>query len=117
MRCPSFKEINQKIKQAEKAISEHRISLINPINIATDALELGFCVEGIDSILIKLLEEITPRDYLGQSPPQRSYEDKITGCELYPFRWMSRHLGCRVYLKFTLKQSQFWLVSLHEDRT
>ena len=103
MRRPSYKEINQKIIQAEKAISEHRISLINPISIATDALELGFCVEGIDSILIKLLEEITPRDYLGQSPPQRSYEDKITGCELYPFRWMSRHMGCRVVFEVCFK--------------
>ena len=114
---PSFKEINQKIKQAEKAISEHRISLINPISIATDALELGFPIESIGKTLNDILGEIAPKDYVGQSPPQRSYEDKIIGCELYPFRWMSRHLGCRVYLKFTLKESQFWLVSLHEDRT
>ena len=90
---PSYKEINQKIKQAQKAVSEYRISLINPISIAADALDLGFPVESIAKLLNDILGEITPRDYLGQSPPQRSYEDKITGCELYPFRWMSRHLG------------------------
>ena len=116
MRRPSYKEINQKIKQAEKAISEHRISLINPISIATDALELGFPIESIGKILNDILGEITPKDYVGQSPPQRSYEDEILQRELYSFRWLSKRLGCNAYLKFAIKENQLWLVSLHEDR-
>jgi len=116
MTRPSYREINQKIKQTQKAISEHRISLINPISIAADALELGFPVESIGSVLTDMLREITPNHYVGQNPPQKSYESKIAGCELYSFRWVSRHLGCRTYLKFTIKYDQLWLVSLHEDR-
>jgi len=116
MTRPSYKEINQKIRQAQKAISEHRISLINPISIAADALELDFPVESIGSELTDIFGEITPNYYVGQYPPQKSYEDNIAGCELYSFRWVSRHLGCRIYLKFTLKENHFWLVSLHEDR-
>ena len=91
--------------------------LINPVSIAADALELGFPIEGIDNTLTDILEEIAPKFYVGQYPPQKSYEDRIAGWELYAFRWVSRHLGCRVYLKFTLKENHFWLVSLHGDRT
>ena len=116
MRRPSYKEINQKIKQAGRAISEHRISLINPISIAADALDLGFPIESIGKILNDILGEITPKDYAGQLPPQRSYENKIFGSELYSFRWLSKRLGCNAYLKFAIKENQLWLVSLHEDR-
>jgi hypothetical protein len=116
MTRPSYKEINQRIKQAQKAVTGHRISLINPISIVADALELGFPVESIGNTLTDIFGEITPKSYVGQYPPQKSYEDKIAGSELYSFRWVSRHLGCRIYLKFALKENHFWLVSLHEDR-
>ncbi len=57
-----------------------------------------------------------PNHYAGQYPPQRSYEHDIEGYELLAFRWLSKTLGCRVYLKFTMKGKRMWLVSLHEDR-
>jgi hypothetical protein len=113
---PSHKEINRKIKQAAEAISENRISILIPVNVAADVLELGFNLRNIPNILNDLLEEIKPNDYVGQYPPQRSYEDEIKDCELLAFRWLSKKLGCRVYLKFTFKGYRLWLVSLHEDR-
>lgn len=116
MKRPSHREINNKIKQAKKAALENRISFVDPLNIAADVLELGLAVKEIPNILVNLLDEITPKEYAGQFPPQRSYEDKILQCELFPFRWVSRSLGCTVYLKFVLKDNQLWLVSLHEDR-
>jgi len=113
---PSLKEINRKIKQAKEAVSENQFSILNPVIIAADALELSVDLQSISFILIDLLEEITPNHYAGQYPPQRSYEHDIEGYELLAFRWLSKTLGCRVYLKFTIKGKRMWLVSLHEDR-
>jgi len=113
---PSHKEINRKIKQAKEAVSENQFSILNPVIIAADALELGVDLHKISFILIDLLEEIAPSHYAGQYPPQRSYEHDIEGYELLVFRWLSKTLGCRVYLKFTIKGNRMWLVSLHEDR-
>ena len=113
---PSHKEINRKIKQAREAVSENQFSILNPVIIAADAIELGVDLQNISFILIDLLEEITPNHYAGQYPPQRSYEHDIEGYELLAFRWLSKTLGCRVYLKFTMKGKRMWLVSLHEDR-
>ena len=113
---PSHREINSKIKQAKEAVSENKCFILNPLIIAADALELGVNLQNISHILIELLEEITPNDYVGQYPPQRSYEHDIEGYELLAFRWLSKTLGCTVYLKFTIKGGRMWLVSLHEDR-
>jgi hypothetical protein len=113
---PSHKEINRKIKQAKEAVSENQFSILNPFIIAADALGLGVNLQNISYILIDLLEEITPNHYVGQYPPQRSYEHEIEGCELLAFHWLSKKLGCRIYLKFTIKGNRMWLVSFHEDR-
>ena len=113
---PSHKEIGRKLNQAKEAVSENRISILNPVTVAADTLELGLNLRNISDILIDLLEEIKPNDYVGQYPPQRSYEDEIKDCELLAFRWLSKKLGCRVYFKFTVKETKMWLVSLHEDR-
>jgi hypothetical protein len=116
MKRPSYKEIDQRLRQAKEAVSENRISFVNSISLAADALELGFSVEDITNILTNVFEEITPRDYIGRYPPQRSYEESILDCELFSFRWTSKEFGHKVYLKFTIKENQLWLVSLHEDR-
>jgi hypothetical protein len=116
MNRPSHKEISRKLTLAKEAVSENRISILNPVSVATDTLELGLNLRNISNILSDLLEEIEPDDYAGQYPPQRSYEDEIKDCELLAFRWLSKKLGCRVYFKFTLKETRLWLVSLHEDR-
>jgi hypothetical protein len=113
---PSHKEINRKIKQAKDAISDNYFSILNPFIVAADALELGVDLQHISYNLIDLLAEITPAHYVGQHPPQRSYEREIEGCELLAFRWLSKKLGCMVYLKFAMKGNRMWLVSLHEDR-
>ena len=116
MSRPSYVEINNKIRQARKAASENRISILSSLSTAADALELGFGIEDISHVLLDILKEKTPNDYAGYYPPQRSYEEEILQCELFSFRWISKRLGCRAYLKFAFKGKQMWLVSLHEDR-
>ena len=116
MSRPTHKEINRRLKEAKEAASENRISILSPVSVGADALELGLDFENISNILIEVLNEITPEHYVGLFPPQRSYEDQIKHCDLFAFRWSSKRLGCRTYLKFTIKNKRMWLVSLHEDR-
>lgn len=116
MKRPSHKELNNKILLAKEAVSEESVSILNPIVIAIDALNLGYLVEEINKVLLEILNELRPNYYAGSHPPQRSYEAKIEGSELFAFRWISGRFGCRIYFKFALKQLHLWVVSLHEDR-
>ena len=52
---PSHKEIDRKIKQAKEAVLENRVSFIDAVSIAADALELGYMVSDISNILVDLL--------------------------------------------------------------
>ncbi len=116
MKRPSYKELNNKIQKAKKAVLESRIYILDPEIIAADALEIGYLVKDISNVLSGILNEITPPNYAGQRPPQLSYEDKIKGCELFAFKWESKRFGRELYLKFVLKESLMWLVSFHPNR-
>ena len=111
---PTHKELTRKIKQAIQAISEGRIYILDPEIIAKDALELGYRISDLSDLLIDALSVLSPNDYIGHYPPDRSYEEKIKGTELFTFRAYSEVLGCNVYLKFALIEESIWIVSLHE---
>ncbi len=74
---PSYYEIQRKIRQAKESVFNDNLSILKPIVISADAIELGYSFEEIKVILADLLDEIKPGHYVGQSPPQRSYEDEI----------------------------------------
>ena len=116
MKRPSHKELTGKIGQARDAVSQGDIALVEPDIITIDAFELDYQVKDLQNVLYDVLGEVTPNDYVGKSPPEQSYEDKIKGSELFAFKWESRRFGCEVYLKFTLKDGILWLVSLHVHR-
>jgi hypothetical protein len=116
MKRPTYSELNQKIKQARESVSKDEVMLFRPFLLAADAFDLGYNFSEILNLLGELLEEINPKDYAGQYPPQRSYEDEIFQSELFPFAWMSKRLGCRVYMKVALKKGEMWLISLHQER-
>ncbi len=116
MNRPTPKELYNKLKEAKETLATQRISVINPVSFAADALDLGYLVIDIQTILLDLLNEINPSHYAGHKPPQRSYESKIKGCELFAFQWESTLLGCNVYFKFALQGGCLWLVSLHKSR-
>ncbi len=111
---PTHKELTRKIKQAVEAVSEDRICIVDQEILARDALELGYRISDLSDILIEVLSAISPRDYIGHQPPEKSYEDKIKGIELFIFKTYSQVLGCHIYLKFGLKEEFIWIVSLHE---
>jgi hypothetical protein len=113
---PSYSETQRKLKQAKEAVLDNDLSILKPIVVALDALELGYSFEEINALLINLLDEIKPGHYAGRFPPQRSYEDEIFQSELFAFQWRSKRLGCDAYLKFALKGKHLWLISLHQER-
>jgi hypothetical protein len=113
---PSHHELNRKLTQARDAVESGHIGVINPDAAAEDAQELGYLFEDVKEFLSGLLMEVGPQHYAGGRPPQKSYEEEIKGCELFAFRWKSRILDEEVYLKFTVKEGSFWLVSLHKHK-
>jgi hypothetical protein len=111
---PTHKELTGKIEQALKAVFDDWICILNQEILARDALELGYRISDLSDILIDLLTAILPGDYIGPQPPEKSYEEKIKGIELFVFKTYSQKLGCNIYLKFGLKGEFIWIVSLHE---
>ncbi len=117
MERPSYRELNLKLKQVREAAASKRIRLLQPDSILADLLNLDYLVEDLANDLPAILQEVSPGDYRGQSPPKKSYEKAILGFELFAFRWDSKVFGCRMYLKFAVKGQDLWIVSLHRDRS
>ena len=116
MRRPSDRGLFNKIRQAKTAVKNGAILTVDPIVIAADAIELDYQVGDLNGVISTILNEIRPSNYAGQRPPKKSYKPEIKGKELFAFRWVSKRFGCNAYLKFALKEDNFYLVSLHQHR-
>lgn len=118
MNRPTYKELDNKLSQAKKAVEEGQVNLINPGVIAADALELGYNInEEFADSLTDVLEQTSPKEYVGKRPPALSYENIIIANALYAFRTNSDNFNCQVYLKFTIFDNELWVVSFHKNRT
>jgi hypothetical protein len=115
-RRPSHKELNKKIKQAKEVVSKRNINFIKKATIEAELLNFDILIDEFIPILLNLLNEITPDDYAGHRPPQKSYEDEIDNCDLFVFVWKSVKLKREIYLKFTIKDDLLWLINFHEER-
>ena len=115
---PSHKELSSKLQQASELVAQGLISILEPAVIVTDAIELGYSFQlEFDSIFQELLSNAKPENYAGGRPPQRSYETRIKGAELYAFVVQSEQLdGADVYFKYALYNDVVVLVSLHQDK-
>lgn len=114
---PGVKEIDKKLKDARTAVIEKGLLFANPVKAAGELNELDIVdAHELRDLLGILLNEIMLSDYAGSRPPMRSYEVEIADCELWAFSWQSARLEKKMYLKFTLKEKQFYLVSLHACR-
>lgn len=82
MQRPSKKEIFNKIKQGKEIVAQGNVFSVEPDVIAEDAIELGYQVANLKSILSQLLDEIEIEHYVGAHPPRKSYETIIKDCEL-----------------------------------
>jgi hypothetical protein len=114
---PSHKELLGKLREARTAVAARQVMILAPEVLACDAIDLGYLVaDELVSVLLSILDEVDPRDYVGKRPPDRSYKPDIDGLELFAFVVRSRWFGCQVYLKFALHDGVMWLVSLHRSR-
>ena len=113
---PSFKELNNKIRQAKKAVTERKVVILDYAVLLADSFDLQFELGEIYEVLSEVIDGISPGDYAGTRPPQHSYEQDILDQDLYAFHGWSKRFGCRVYVKFALTQDRLWLISLHRDR-
>lgn len=111
---PSRREIDKRIVDAKRALSGDKCYFTNPVKNLNELnkLEIGDSSE-VWVLLIELVEEIEIEHYAGSHPPMKSYEPTINGCELYAFMWKSKKMGKEMYLKFSVKNECFYLVSLH----
>ena len=114
---PSDGELDKKIKAAKAAlISQNRVyANVNKAVGELCALEIESPSQ-IWKLILELLDEISPKDYAGGRPPQRSYESAIKNQELFAFSWDSQRLGKKMYIKFALKENTYYYVSLHRSR-
>ena len=94
---------------------ERKVVILDYEVVLADSFDLHFEIGEIHEVLSEVIDGISPGDYAGTRPPQRSYEKEILDQDLYAFHGWSERLGCRVYLKFALNLDRLWLISLHRD--
>ena len=117
MARPSHKELSNKLKLAREKVSQGKILLIKPEIIVADALELNYSVEAdLQTILLDLIDNTSPKDYVGDRPPQKSYENDIKDLDLFAFKSRCSSFTDYIYLKFALTDTCLFIVSLHKHR-
>jgi hypothetical protein len=115
---PSYKELDKRLKEAKECLDGGSVLFANPSKAVGELYELDIAdTDELPPLLRELLGEISPDDYVGSKPPQKSYEKSIEGLELLAFSWWSKKLSQQMYIKFVLKNGRYYYVSLHPDRS
>jgi len=126
---PRPSELYGKLRGAITLVKDGKWSPANPAKLHANWEELGqvFKIdlaleEDLTGLLLAVLQEIKPGDYVGGHPPMRSYEQKTTNQELFAFRWTSRCFSdSEMYFKFSIcggnpEQKRLYIYSLHPNR-
>jgi len=114
---PSNREIDNRIEEAKASLKNGRGIFANPAKAVGELYQLAIHDAGeLWGLIFELLEEISPSDYAGTRPPQKSYEKAIANRELFAFTWKSQKMGKEMYLKFAIREGLYYYVSLHESR-
>lgn len=117
-RRPSDRELFKRIVEAKEFLKLRPGLFANPSKVVGELNNLGIGnTNEIWQLIKELLEEISPSDYKGARPPQRSYEKAIVGLELLAFSWWSPKCAKQMYIKFVLKNERYYYVSLHQSRS
>lgn len=113
---PTHRELQKKLDEASIALTSGRRFFVEPGKVVGELDALGLEADEVWALIVNCLAEIRPQDYTGSRPPQKSYEKKIAGKELFAFAWDSDSCGRKMYLKFVIKEGVFYYVSFHLDR-
>jgi hypothetical protein len=115
---PSDRELTKRLDEAKEFLKNRHGVFAIPSKIVGELNDLDIGDTNDVWLLIKeLLEEISPKDYKGPRPPQKSYEKAIVGSELFAFSWWSTKCVKQMYIKFVLKNERYYYVSLHESHS
>lgn len=115
---PSNRELTKRLNEAKAFLKNRHGLFANPSKAVGELGELDIDdANDVWLIIRELLEEISPRDYSGAKPPQKSYEKAIEGFELFAFSWWSFKFAKQMYIKFVLKNERYYYVSLHASRS
>lgn len=115
---PSDRELTKRLDEAKEFLKNRYGVFAIPSKVVGELNNLDIGDTNDVWLLIReLLEEISPKDYKGSRPPQKSYEKAIAGSELFAFSWWSTKCAKQMYIKFVLKNDRYHYVSLHESRS
>ena len=115
---PSDRELFKRLNEAKEYLKNRHGLFANPSKAVGELYNLGIGdANDVWQLIKELLEEISPKDYKGTKPPQKSYEKAITGRELLAFSWWSPKYAKQMYIKFVLKDERYYYVSLHQSRS
>lgn len=115
---PSDRELLKRLQEAKEFLNNRPGVFANPSKVVGELNELDIGnANDVWDLILELLNEILPNDYIGSRPPQKSYEKAILGLELFAFAWWSPKLAKRMYIKFVLKNGRYYYVSLHESHS
>jgi hypothetical protein len=114
---PSDRELTKRLSEAKEFLKNRHGLFANPSKAMGELNDLDIIdANDVWQLIRKLLEEISPKDYKGSRPPQKSYEKTILGVELLAFTWWSPRCAKQMYIKFVLKNERYYYVSLHPSR-
>ena len=112
---PTAKELDEIKSKALDAVKKGRMDLLYEQALQEDAQAVGCSIDELPGVLTELLSGLEVEHYAGWRPPQRSYEEKIKGRELFAFTRYSVVLDWDIYFKFVFMDEYFILVSFHRD--
>ncbi len=117
MRRPSHSEIRGKILTARAKVSAADWVMANAQKQLPEFRDLDLWTGAeMTEALEAALNEMEPEHYVGTQPPQKSYERKCPGAELFAFAWDSSHFRRKMYLKFCFVKGTLFIVSFHKER-
>jgi hypothetical protein len=117
-RLPTPKTIKAKVSEAIALIDQGKTALVKSAHLAHDMQQLGLTnPQGYWDLVFECLHEVQDSGpaqcYAGSRPPQRSYEPEAKGVELFAYAWDSQATGCRMYLKFGIKNDRYLHIDCH----
>lgn len=117
MKRPSVRELDGKIQSAIVIVAAGaRFFFANDEASMAEIRSECHDLDTLEADILACMKEVKSSDYAGGRPPQKSYESKIKDCDLFAFAWDSTHMSERMYLKFVIKNENFYYVSFHKDR-
>lgn len=122
---PTPKTITAKVREAIAALDAGKYAAIAEKHVTADMDEMGLeSIEAYWDAVFEFLHEIESEIkrttaeacYVGGRPPQRSYEHPFKNLELFAYAWHSQSAGCRMYLKFGIRNGTYYHLDCHKDR-